>query len=263
MRCYILSILTFILATSINHSQELDETKKNIISSIENHQSEIIKISDQIWELAELAFNEYESSKILSDYAEKNGFTVEKGVAGMPTAFVASYGSGKPVISVLGEFDALPGLSQDTTPNKNPLIEGGSGHGCGHNMFGAASLASAIAIKEQIESGDIKGTIKFFGTPSEEKFFGKIWMVEAGLWDDVDVNLSWHPAASTQADVQTSLALIDFKVEFFGQAAHASMDPWNGRSAADALELYTTAINYYREHAVSYTHLTLPTNREV
>jgi len=248
MRCYILLIITFLLATSINHSQELDETKKNIISSIENHQSEIIKISDQIWELAELAFNEYESSKILSDYAEKNGFIVEKGVAGMPTAFVASYGSGKPVISVLGEFDALPGLSQDTTPNKNPLIEGGSGHGCGHNMFGAASLASAIAIKEQIESGDLKGTIKFFGTPSEEKFFGKIWMVEAGLWDDVDVNLSWHPAASTQADVQTSLALIDFKVEFFGQAAHASMDPWNGRSAADALELYTTAINYYREH---------------
>ena len=248
MRCYILSILTFLLATSINHSQELDETKKNIISSIENHQSEIIKISDQIWELAELAFNDYESSKILSDYAEKNGFIVEKGVAGMPTAFVASYGSGKPVISVLGEFDALPGLSQDTTPNKNPLIKGGSGHGCGHNMFGAASLASAIAIKEQIESGDLKGTIKFFGTPSEEKFFGKIWMVEAGLWDDVDVNLSWHPAASTQADVQTSLALIDFKVEFFGQAAHASMDPWNGRSAADALELYTTAINYYREH---------------
>ena len=248
MRYYILSILTFLLATSINHSQELDETKKNIISSIENHQGEIIKISDQIWELAELAFNEYESSKILSDYAEENGFIVEKGVAGMPTAFVASYGSGKPVISVLGEFDALPGLSQQTTPNKNPLIEGGSGHGCGHNMFGAASLASAIAIKEQIESGDLKGTIKFFGTPSEEKFFGKIWMVEAGLWDDVDVNLSWHPAASTQADVQTSLALIDFKVEFFGQAAHASMDPWNGRSAADALELYTTAINYYREH---------------
>ena len=248
MHRYILSILTFLLATSINHSQELDETKKNIISSIENHESEIIKISDQIWELAELAFNEYESSKILSNYAEKNGFIVEKGVAGMPTAFVASYGSGKPVISVLGEFDALPGLSQDTTPNKNPLIEGGSGHGCGHNMFGAASLASAIAIKEQIESGDLKGTIKFFGTPSEEKFFGKIWMVEAGLWDDVDVNLSWHPAASTQADVQTSLALIDFKVEFFGQAAHASMDPWNGRSAADALELYTTAINYYREH---------------
>ena len=248
MSRHFITIFAFFLATSIIYSQKLDKTKKNIISSIENHKSEIIKISDQIWKLAELAFDEHKSSQILSDYAEKNGFTVEKGVAGMPTAFVASYGSGKPVISVLGEFDALPGLSQDTTPDKNPLIEGGSGHGCGHNMFGAASLASAIAIKEQIENGDLKGTIKFFGTPSEEKFFGKIWMVEAGLWDDVDVNISWHPAASTEADVQTSLALIDFKVEFFGQAAHASMDPWNGRSAADALELYTTGINYYREH---------------
>ena len=248
MSRHFITIFVFFLATSIIYPQKLDKTKKNIISSIENHKSEIIKISDQIWKLAELSFDEHKSSKILSDYAEKNGFTVEKGVAGMPTAFVASYGSGKPVISVLGEFDALPGLSQDTTPDKNPLIEGGSGHGCGHNMFGAASLASAIAIKEQIENGDLKGTIKFFGTPSEEKFFGKIWMVEAGLWDDVDVNISWHPAASTEADVQTSLALIDFKVEFFGQAAHASMDPWNGRSAADALELYTTGINYYREH---------------
>ncbi len=248
MSRHFITIFVFFLATSIIYPQKLDKTKKNIISSIENHKSEIIKISDQIWKLAELAFDEHKSSQILSDYAEKNGFTVEKGVAGMPTAFVASYGSGKPVISVLGEFDALPGLSQDTTPDKNPLVEGGSGHGCGHNMFGAASLASAIAIKEQIENGDLKGTIKFFGTPSEEKFFGKIWMVEAGLWDDVDVNISWHPAASTEADVQTSLALIDFKVEFFGQAAHASMDPWNGRSAADALELYTTGINYYREH---------------
>ncbi len=245
------SVITFLIAimiTTISYSQKLDKTKQNIISSVENHKQEIIEISDQIWELAELAFNEHESSKILSDYAEKNGFTVEKGVAGMPTAFVATYGSGKPVISVLGEFDALPGLSQTTTPNKNPLVVGGSGHGCGHNMFGAASLASAIAIKEQIENGDLKGTIKFFGTPSEEKFFGKIWMVDAGLWDDVDVNISWHPSASTEADVQTSLALIDFKVEFFGQAAHASMDPWNGRSASDALELYTNGINYYREH---------------
>ena len=166
----------------------------------------------------------------------------------MPTAFVATYGSGKPVISVLGEFDALPGISQKAEPIKNPLKEGAAGHGCGHNLFGAGSLGAAIAIKELIEQGKIKGTIKFFGTPSEEKFFGKIWMVNAGLWDDVDVNISWHPAAVTEADVQSSLALVDFKVEFFGQAAHASADPWNGRSASDALELYTAGINYYREH---------------
>ena len=223
-------------------SQNLDEPKKNIIKTDENHEEEIIKISDKIWELAETAFNEYESSKLLSDYAEANGFSLERGVAGMPTAFVATYGKGRPVISVLGEFDALPGLSQDTTPTKKPLTEGGNGHGCGHNLFGAASLASAIAIKEQIENGDLKGTIKFFGTPSEEKFFGKVWMVDAGLWDDVDVNLSWHPGYYTESDVLSTLSLFDFQVEFFGQAAHASMDPWNGRSASDALELYTLSL---------------------
>ena len=228
--------------------QDLNKLKSEIVNSVEKHSENLINISDEIWELAETAFNEHESSKILSDYAEKNGFLIEKGVAGMPTAFIATYGEGKPVIGVLGEFDALPGLSQQTEPIKSPISEGGAGHGCGHNMFGSGSLGAAIAIKEMIEQGKISGTIKFFGTPSEEKYFGKIWMVEAGLWDDVDVNVSWHPSANTEADVQSSLALIDFKVEFFGQAAHASVDPWNGRSASDALELYTTGINYYREH---------------
>jgi len=198
--------------------------------------------------LAETAFEETKSAEILASYAEKQGFNVERGVAGMPTAFVATYGSGSPVISVLGEFDALPGISQKATPTKSPLKEGAAGHGCGHNLFGAGSLGAAIAIKELIQAGKIKGTVKFLGTPSEEKFFGKIWMVNAGLWDDVDVNISWHPSAETKADVQSSLALVDFKVEFFGQAAHASADPWNGRSASDALELYASGINYYREH---------------
>ncbi|MEX0288965.1 MAG: amidohydrolase [Flavobacteriaceae bacterium] len=229
-------------------AQKMNANKKAILASIEKHESALIAISDSVWALAEEAFEEVASSKILADYAEKNGFTVERGVAGMPTAFVATYGSGKPVISVLGEFDALPGISQKAQPTKAPLNEGAAGHGCGHNLFGAASLGSAIAAKELIEQGKLKGTIKFFGTPSEEKFFGKIWMVREGLWDGVDVNLSWHPAAATKADVQSSLALVDFKVEFFGQAAHASADPWNGRSASDALELYTTGINYYREH---------------
>lgn len=226
----------------------MSSNKKAVIASVEKHEAELIRISDEIWALAETAFEETQSAKILADYAEKNGFTVDRGVAGMPTAFVASYGSGSPVISVLGEFDALPGLSQKTEPTKNPLNEGQPGHGCGHNMFGAASLGAAIAIKEQIEAGKIKGTVKFMGTPSEEKFFGKIWMVREGIWDDVDVNISWHPSAGTEADVQSSLALVDFKIEFFGQAAHASADPWNGRSASDALEIYTTGVNYYREH---------------
>ncbi len=229
-------------------AQKMTASKKAIVQSVENHQAELIAISDSIWALAETAFQESGSSKILANYAEANGFKVERGVAGIPTAFVATYGSGSPVISILGEFDALPGISQKAQPTKEPLHPGAAGHGCGHNLFGTASLASAIAIKEQLETGKLKGTVKFLGTPAEEKFFAKIWMVREGLWNDVDVNVSWHPAAQTEADVQSSLSLVDFKVEFYGQAAHASADPWNGRSASDALELYTTGINYYREH---------------
>lgn len=241
-------VIGFLFLTLGMNAQKMSKNKKAVIASVEKHEAELIRISDEIWALAETAFEETKSAEILASYAESQGFTVARGVAGMPTAFVATYGSGSPVISVLGEFDALPGLSQKTEPTKNPLKEGEAGHGCGHNMFGAASLGAAVAIKEQIEAGTIKGTVKFMGTPSEEKFFGKIWMVREGMWDGVDVNISWHPSASTKADVQSSLALVDFKIEFFGQAAHASADPWNGRSASDALELYTNGVNYYREH---------------
>ena len=249
MKLKILLSAILISVTLISNAQKkINSEKQSILSSISKHESNLIKISDAIWELAETAFEENQSAKLLADYAENQGFTVERGVANIPTAFVATYGSGKPVISVLGEFDALPGISQKATPNKEALNDGAAGHGCGHNLFGAGSLGAAIAIKELIEAGKLTGTVKFFGTPSEEKYFGKIWMVKAGLWNDVDVNMSWHPAASTESDAQSSLALVDFKIEFFGQAAHASADPWNGRSASDALELYTTGINYYREH---------------
>ncbi len=245
---YLTFLGALLLVLTTVSAQKMTNSKKAIIASVSKHEAELIKISDSIWALAETAFEETESSRILADYAERNGFTVERGVAGIPTAFTATYGSGKPVISVLGEFDALPGISQKAQPQKEALHEGAAGHGCGHNLFGAASLGSAIAVKELMEQGKLKGTIKFMGTPSEEKFFGKIWMVREGIWDGVDVNLSWHPGATTEADVQSTLALVDFKVEFYGQAAHASADPWNGRSASDALELYTTGINYYREH---------------
>ena len=240
--------LLFLLAGIVAFGQKIPKDKKQLIASVESHKEELISISDQIWANAEIAFQETESSKLLADYAEANGFTVERGVADIPTAFIATYGEGKPVISVLGEFDALPGISQKAQPTKEPLEAGAAGHGCGHNLFGTASLGAAIAVKEMIEAGEIKGTVKFIGTPAEEKFFGKLWMLEAGVWDDVDVNVSWHPSADTKADVQSSLAMVDFIVEFNGQAAHAAADPWNGRSASDALELYTTGINYYREH---------------
>ncbi len=222
--------------------------KEKAINSIEAEYKSLTDLSDKIWSFEEVAFRENKSAAALIAYAEANGFTVEKGVGEIPTAFIASYGSGSPIIAIMGEFDALPGLSQQPVPYKAPLNEGAAGHGCGHNLFGTASLGAAVAAKKLIESGELKGTIRFYGTPAEEKFFGKLWMIRAGVFDDVDIMLDWHPAAETKANVQSSLALVDFMVEFHGQAAHASSDPWNGRSASDALELYTTGINYYREH---------------
>ena len=152
------------------------------------------------------------------------------------------------MIGILGEFDALPGLSQKTTPTKQPLEEGAAGHGCGHNMFGPGSLGAAVAIKELIADGTLQGTVRFYGTPAEEKYFGKLYFARAGLFDDLDVCLDWHPSAETKVEVQSSKALVDYIVEFRGQAAHASLDPWNGRSAVDGLEFFTTGLNYLREH---------------
>jgi len=235
-------------AISTLSAQNKKDLKNEVIASVEKQSEQLINISDTIWAAAEVAFQEKVSSKTLIEYAKSNGFIVEEGVAETPTAFVATYGSGKPVIGILGEFDALPGLSQKATPQKLALKKGSAGHGCGHNLFGTASLGAAVAIKNLIAEGKLKGTIKFFGTPAEEKFFGKLWMARAGLFDDLDACVDWHPADHTEADVQSSLALVDFRVEFFGQTAHASADPWNGRSASDALELYAHGINSYREH---------------
>ena len=244
----LLSIVFVIGSTFLLNSQSVNKLKKDLLNSIEEKTLELTSLSDKIWEAAEVAFREDKSAEYLIEYAEANGLTIERGLAGMPTAFTASYGEGKPVIGIIGEFDALPGLSQSTAPYRDELIEGGAGHGCGHNLFGTASLGAAIAIKELIEKGSIEGTVKFFGTPAEEKFFGKLWMIREGVFDDVDICMDWHPADKTEANVQPSLALVDFMVEFTGQSAHASMDPWNARAANDALELYTSGINAYREH---------------
>jgi len=247
MKKFLITLLTSLTIISAQ-SQSTNKLKKELLNSIEQKTDELTSLSDKIWEAAEVAFRENKSAEYLIEYAEANGLIVEKGLAGMPTAFTASYGQGKPVIGIIGEFDALPGLSQTSDSHRNVLIEGGAGHGCGHNLFGTASLGAAIAIKELIEKGDLKGTVKFFGTPAEEKFFGKLWMIRDGVFDDVDICMDWHPADKTEANVQPSLALVDFMVEFSGQSAHASVDPWNARSANDALELYTSGINAYREH---------------
>ena len=218
------------------------------VAAVDARSGELIGLADKVWEFAETALREHRSAALLADYAEAQGFAVERGVAGMPTAFVASYGSGPPVIAILGEYDALPGLSQKAEPEKAPRVEGAPGHGCGHNLFGAASLGAAVAVKERIAAGELVGTVRFYGTPAEESVGGKLYMVREGLFDDVDVVLAWHPDSETRADTESSQALVDFVVEFRGRAAHAAYDPWNGRSALDGAELFLHALNLMREH---------------
>jgi aminobenzoyl-glutamate utilization protein B len=222
--------------------------KKAAVDSVEKHASALTGLSDQIWGFAETALREHRSSKLLADFAEKQGFAVTRGVSGMPTAFIATFGSGKPVIGIMGEYDALPGVSQKAQPEKSPLVEGGAGHGCGHNLFGAASLGAALAIKEQIEAGNLKGTIRFYGTPAEEAVGGKTYMARDGVFNDVDVMFAWHPGDETMADMVSSQAMVDLKVTFKGKAAHAAGDPWNGRSAVDGVEAFTHGVNLMREH---------------
>ena len=246
--------LLALLAITNLQGQKLKTIKSEIQQSIDNKKENLISISDAIWEAAETSLEEYTSSKLLMDYARENGFEVTENVADIPTAFMAKYGSGKPVIGILGEFDANAGISQKRIPKKEARIEGGAGHGCGHNLFGTASLGAAIAIKEQIEKGTIQGTVIFYGTPAEETIFAKVWMVRAGVFDQLDVCMDWHPGDTVVSGTETSKALVDFRVMFDGETSHASADPWNGRSAVDALELYTTGLNYYREHI-------LPTSR--
>jgi aminobenzoyl-glutamate utilization protein B len=249
---YLVVASVFLLATSPVWAQKKaskpDPLKQAVQETINSRFSKMTEVSDKIWAFEETAFQETQSSAALSAFAEELGFKVTRGVGEIPTAFVAEYGSGSPIIGILGEFDGLPGLSQNKVPFKSPLHEGAPGHGCGHNLFGVASLSAAAAIKDLIAEGKLKGTIRFYGTPAEEKYFGKLWMIRAGLMNDVDIMMDWHPADETKTAVQKGLALVDFIVEFNGQAAHASADPWNGRSASDALELYTSGINYYREH---------------
>ena len=229
-------------------ASEVDAVKQAVVAAVDAHRDELIALSDQIWAYAETALRETRSSQALADYARAQGFTVQLGVADLPTAFVASYGTGRPIIGILGEYDALPGISQRAQPVQEPLVQGGAGHGCGHNLFGAGSIGAAVAIKELIAAGRLHGTIRFFGTPAEENVGGKIYMARAGLFADLDAVLAWHPSDKVQADVTGSQALVDFIVEFRGRAAHAAADPWNGRSATDGLELFTHGLNMLREH---------------
>jgi aminobenzoyl-glutamate utilization protein B len=242
-------LLLLLCICTIAFSQQIvSPNKQAVLRSVQQHEQALIQLSDQVWSFAEIAMREHQSAKVLSDYAEKQGFRVTRNIAAIPTAFIAEYGSGKPIIGILGEFDALPGLSQKASSQKEPLQIGAAGHGCGHNMFGAGSLGAAIAIKELIAAGKLKGTVRFYGTPAEEDLAGKVYMARAGVFNDLDVCLDWHPHYENLANMQSSQAVVSYTVKFKGKSAHAAADPWNGKSALDAAELFNIGMNFMREH---------------
>lgn len=222
--------------------------EEEIVDWIQNHKSELVSVSDKIWGYAELGLDEHKSAKLQMDYLKSQGFEVESGIGGMETAFVAWWGKGKPVIAFLGEYDALPMVSNKPVPYKDPVIEGGTGHGCGHNLLGVASMGGAAALKHVMEKENIPGTVRYYGCPAEESSFGKTWMVRDGVFDDVDIALTWHPGATNSVRNESSLADFVLKFDFFGKTAHASGDPWNGRSALDGVELMNSGVERMREH---------------
>jgi aminobenzoyl-glutamate utilization protein B len=229
---------------------KLEKVKLDALHWIDKNEKKVVEVSDELWGYAELGFIEHKSAKLLSDELERHGFRLERGVAGIPTAFVASWGSGKPIIGVMGEYDALMGVSQKKTPRREPIVEGGNGHGCGHNIHGTSGMAGAIAARYAMEKHSLDGTIRFFGTPAEESGSGKVWMVRAGVFDGVEAVFSHHPGAMNHGGLGSSLANNSVKFHFYGKTSHAAGSPEQGRSALDAIELMNIGVNYLREHVI-------------
>jgi aminobenzoyl-glutamate utilization protein B len=224
--------------------------KADVFATVERNREQFTELARDIWEHPELAFRETRSAEALQRILREHGFEIETGIADIETAFVARYGDEEPVVGTQGEFDALPGLSQKVGAEREPIREGAPGHGCGHNLFGTASLAGAVAAKEAIERGDVEGSVVFFGTPAEEAGGGKVYMVRAGAFDDVDAVVSWHPGWYNAANRESCLANDSFVFTFEGESSHAAASPEAGRSALDAVQLMNTGVEFMREHVV-------------
>jgi aminobenzoyl-glutamate utilization protein B len=226
-----------------------------VLTRVAAHAERFGAISRQIWESPELGFHEEKSSALLREELRANGFAISGAVAGMPTGFTATWGSGKPVIGILGEFDALPGLSQKDVPTLDPVTAGAPGHGCGHNLLGSGAALAAVAVKEEMQARGLKGTIRYYGTPAEEGGGGKIYMIHAGLFRDVDVVLTWHPGDANRVNLRSNLATNGAKFRFYGIASHAASAPEKGRSALDGALLMLHAIEMLREHVPQETRM--------
>ena len=228
---------------------------ESVIAHVEAHSHTYSTVAQQIWELAEVGYQEVESSALLQEQLARAGFEIEAGVAGMPTGFVASWGEGTPVIGVLAEFDALPGITQSRSPYPDPVFSMRAGHACGHHLFGAGSVAAALAVKDWLSSSGTPGTIRLYGTPAEEGGAGKVYMVRGGLFADVDAVLHWHPSSANDASPSTSLANKSAKFRFRGISAHAAGAPEQGRSALDGVEAMNHMVNLMREHVPQETRI--------
>ena len=227
----------------------------SVLADLEGRYDEVVSIASSLWEFAEVGYQETKSTALLQAHLKDEGFTIKAGVAGIPTAFEASYGSGGPVIAILAEFDALPGINQAATPNRNPIAGKGAGQACGHNLFGAGSVEAAVAVKNWLKRTGKKGTIRLLGTPAEEGGSGKVYMVREGLFDDVDFALHWHPGDRNSAAARTTLANRSAKFRFHGVSAHAAGAPHNARSALDGVESMNAMVNMMREHVPQQTRI--------
>jgi aminobenzoyl-glutamate utilization protein B len=244
----VLLLAWLVLPASAADPKEATPIREEIVRYLDGLRPELVAVNQDIWTFAELGLEEYRSAARLVNLLKKEGFKVREGVSAMPTAFVAEYGSGKPVIGILAEYDALPELSQDLTGQRKPLLGQANGHGCGHCALGTAAVGSALAVKQAIDKHKLKGTVRLYGTPAEETISGKVYMTLDGQFNDLDACLHWHPSTRNQVRYASSKAVISAKFTFRGLAAHASGGPEKGRSALDGVELMNVGANYMREH---------------
>ena len=245
-------ILTVALVAILPSALLAEDT---VLSRVAAHAERFGEISRQSWESPEVGFHEQKSSALLRDELRAAGFNIQDGVAGMPTAFTAEWGNGQPVIALIGEFDALPGMSQKDVPHSEARVAGAPGHACGHNLLGTASALAAVAVKEEMQARGLKGTVRFYGAPAEEGGGGKIYMLHAGLFHDAAVALTWHPGDINQVSLQSSLANNGAKFRFYGTAAHAAAAPERGRSALDGAMVMLNAVEFLREHVPQETRI--------
>jgi len=225
-------------------------TRDNVIEWLEERQGRFVQMADTIWANPEVALTEHKACTLQADDLAQDGFTISRNIGDLPTAFMAEWGAGGPIIGFLGEYDALPGLSQERQDTQQPIVVDGPGHGCGHNLLGTAALAAASVVRTWLEATGTPGTVRYYGCPAEETCEGKVYMARAGVFDDLDLAITWHPGSVNSVWAGSSLAVNNVKFRFRGRTAHAAANPESGRSALDAVELMNIGANYLREHMI-------------